>query len=1852
MKKADTKPSLAAARQNGAFFSKKERAGFFGSAGRDRFFSGNEKSGYTQTKLQVGKPNDHFEKEADHTADLVVQRMHERAVIADPVQGSKKKGPAISPIVQKKCAECEKEEQLKKKEEEEQQPEGRLQKKPIFESNARGEEEGSVQRKCSHCEEEQVVQASGVQGAPVPSASTEQSLRSSKGSGRALPSATKGALESSFGADFSGVRIHDDSAAVQMSRDLNAQAFTHGNDIFFNAGRYDTTSAAGKHLLAHELTHTVQQGASQTVSRKPDVQLNQTGGAGTPEKPKEDVVIKNGTKIEFHLKHFPLKVYNKFAAKENIDGIEAPKYKRETDQKGKWKENTGKFVEDFLNGMAKKDNLQNEKLLSFTLKRNKTTKIIGSLAEIKNEIAVPFWDLGGTPVIHQVEHGIDWQILGIKADDIDNLILLDRKSNQHLGNSVYLSIQARLNALIEYYKTEIPELNNIKPYKVKFNPDCKVIFDNFSFEKVTVSGSLIAAGNVMGRNTPYKEEFFDLSKAEIPDGHFLLKTNLDRTGYLLPITAKEVRVGGFMMTAVFDKANADILHLHLDPIIDDTKKETLTKQKDFEVDCTKENGIKGLYFSDSKKMASKLRDFIGVHKMSPVEITESGVKEGFSLYAYGKVITDIDFLKRNNIDIDFKLEGTEYEIAAELSEIISFPKPFQVNACSVRVAANSRSGLSLSGNIAFVLGKLGVGEVTASMKQDGFMLEGKFDFNNKYFKPAQINFSYKKSKWTIGGEIGIETTAVPGLKSATLKVTYGDDLFSILGKAELSVPGVKQVQLGAEFDEHGNSTFLAEATLENLPGVKSGNARVTLKLKEGEEGFKLRAEGTAIPDVPAITGLTSTLTFLYDNGEFDMRAKVGYKKGRFDGTIEVGITNKAVDEKGQPLPGQAEENAPVVVFGFGQLTVELFKGIKGTVMVRLTPEKEVMIAGEILVQNLSPFGDGYHFNKKLIDFPRITIPLFGLPGLSISAFVDGSVNFKFDWQPLILKELKVNFKETNINQLEQVQLDIHGSVGSTASAEVYMAIDAGLEARVLVATLSGSLGGEAGLGISAEAGGAIDAGWDMNKGLQLKEIRAFLDVTPKALFRLKGKISVDLDLWITTVNLYYKEWVLAEKQLDMGGLTLKVDFPIKFDEEGNMIPPDPEKMNLQKPDFSGDQGKNILDDAINGDAKKELEAKKQQIKTKISNDLRNSGNKQDFSLSKYTADMKAKYKNTPELQDFVVQTIEDESRAIEYEQFEKQKQQLRSANIPLEAKYNLLNFFSMWHQFITGPDLQAFRFELKKIEEDRITAQSLLTPPATPAVTTPAPAPQPAPVQRMVTDAQQAKKEMPPVIQRSSQQPVIQLTPGDKHDLTSDALAGNVKLEACFDNELIIGKQNNSKGDHVTRLQNALISLGIPLPLFGADGSYGNETAGAVKTFQLQAGMSVKEQDGIVGRKTIGLMDRSLRNGKIDKDTDVPEDDFIVKNEKTKQEDKECEGKPGNEPCPDPHTALVENAGKAVAIIDKVLTTQLPPKNDGKTDYPDLFRRIFMFNFPGTIDKKAAEVRVNYELTKAFILQMVADRSFVKCGTKCDPICRKDAFGYHRRDRNTGRSFITFCPSFGTKPTRDVAGVIHESHHAGVPNSRDHAYEFTRLFELLDHSKALLNASSYHVYAMWVDKPGSEKVGPDKKDRNFIKDLKQKANINQALAFMHQWFELIPFDVSRAMTGAEEANKKGKYKDERAAEIIEDSISPWFNITRPPLAPSKKDIKKLQAIEERLDTMDTAFGKRFNIFESADESLWSRGPGSIILANQNLLSMDMQRMVIALLQELVHATPDISADIESLYVGTINNLRNDRSMDP
>ena len=86
--------------------------------------------------------------------------------------------------------------------------------------------------------------------------------------GEPLPEAVRQDMESRFGADFSAVRIHRDSRAAEASGALNAAAFTVGNQIHFGAGQFNPASGEGRELLAHELTHTIQQGAAAQTQRE------------------------------------------------------------------------------------------------------------------------------------------------------------------------------------------------------------------------------------------------------------------------------------------------------------------------------------------------------------------------------------------------------------------------------------------------------------------------------------------------------------------------------------------------------------------------------------------------------------------------------------------------------------------------------------------------------------------------------------------------------------------------------------------------------------------------------------------------------------------------------------------------------------------------------------------------------------------------------------------------------------------------------------------------------------------------------------------------------------------------------------------------------------------------------------------------------------------------------------------------------------------------------------------------------------------------------------------------------------------------------------------------------------------------------------------------------------------------------------------------------------------------------------------------------------------------------------------------------------------------------------------------
>ena len=184
-----------------------------------------------QAKLTVSQPDDAYEREADRVADEVM-RMPEPAGHQAALGAS-----GAPPRIQRLCAECEEE----------------------------------MHRKTAVEDEEPLVQAKR-EGAELEDGAARIApyVNSLSGRGEPLAPSTRAFMEPRFGVDFGAVRIHTDPEAHRSARAVDALAFTVGRDIIFGAGHYAPDTARGQRLIAHELTHVVQQSgtADATIQRQ------------------------------------------------------------------------------------------------------------------------------------------------------------------------------------------------------------------------------------------------------------------------------------------------------------------------------------------------------------------------------------------------------------------------------------------------------------------------------------------------------------------------------------------------------------------------------------------------------------------------------------------------------------------------------------------------------------------------------------------------------------------------------------------------------------------------------------------------------------------------------------------------------------------------------------------------------------------------------------------------------------------------------------------------------------------------------------------------------------------------------------------------------------------------------------------------------------------------------------------------------------------------------------------------------------------------------------------------------------------------------------------------------------------------------------------------------------------------------------------------------------------------------------------------------------------------------------------------------------------------------------------------
>ena len=193
-----------------------------------------------QPKLTIGAPDDKYEQEADRVAAQVVQQIQ---------------APAPSQTVNDQAVQRV----------DDLNDDNDLQRSSVTETIQRV---GDLDDDDDDLQMKPTVQRATADGAMAAPAELETAIQRSRGSGQPLAESIREPMEQAFSADFSGVKVHTDAQSDHLNRSIQAKAFTTGQDVFFRQGAYQPRNRGGQELIAHELTHVVQQsGVPSTLQR-------------------------------------------------------------------------------------------------------------------------------------------------------------------------------------------------------------------------------------------------------------------------------------------------------------------------------------------------------------------------------------------------------------------------------------------------------------------------------------------------------------------------------------------------------------------------------------------------------------------------------------------------------------------------------------------------------------------------------------------------------------------------------------------------------------------------------------------------------------------------------------------------------------------------------------------------------------------------------------------------------------------------------------------------------------------------------------------------------------------------------------------------------------------------------------------------------------------------------------------------------------------------------------------------------------------------------------------------------------------------------------------------------------------------------------------------------------------------------------------------------------------------------------------------------------------------------------------------------------------------------------------------
>ncbi len=1062
-----------------------------------------------QTKLSVSTPGDSHEQEADRVADEVVSRS---------AAASTKEENKLSPGNTKPENNASNPQSLQTKISRMTEPAPATTEAPQTETEISTPTETAT-------DNEQGV-----------SAEVEQQIAGLRGQGAQLSEQVRTELESQFNHDFSSVSIHTDGTADALCKQLSARAFTVGSDIFFASGEYAPDSQEGKRLLAHELTHVVQQGSGVTRKIMRDAATDVPTSAGDIS---GGLVDRTNHTITYNSVNIPaFKADSHRGVKYGLwklnSGLrrhhEYSGESRVNDQISVWE--TGIEKEGIVNALRAKTSPSFLPINGQYAFQNGSRReyYVGTLEQIAASICRPQWNKRGNPERMQVDHIVELQLTGTPngstGNIIENMELLKGAVNASSGSTIGMRIASLVNSTYRNSVTK-PLLDaeftgaGLTSYSdsqwlaraIQIQRRFDIIFNDFAgsggpsvtdndywseaeieagdhVDPLREAGleNLAGTGQVMVFKSPTGGEG-DLFSW---DGSTTAPANSRERNWLYPWRIEEKH---------FSTQPDDVSNGNLGRFVLALPANSATSSMRATLDVNRfqnQRNVGGIDLSSSA--ARQLGRELRANHFSPIELDLIEPRaEG--LFAEGRVIPDIPFLRDCNLDL--LIDDGEIKISKTFSSgNINVPSPFSLDNCSLAVFLSSRRGLGIEGRVDFGIERVGSGYIGAAASvNEGFALQGQFNFDDRIFGEgtnAQVRMGYANDQWSMGGTITIPEGKVPGISTATIDVDYSEASgFSARGNATLNVPGVESGTIEITHNEEEGFVIGGSFNLSQGRGIRGGQISARVQERPDGTGYAVTAHGEAQPDIP---GINSNLIVDYNDGAFTAEVSADYSRGMLSGRVNAGVTNRTVNDDGS-LSETAAEGNPLVIYGGGQLTLQIAPWLQGTAGVQFAPNGEVTVTGEIGLPSQLEIFARREINKSIFSI-AVQAPIF--PG--IVAEVGGGLSATAGIGPGVIDQLRLGITYNPAHE-EETRITGDAHLNIPANAGLRLSVRAGIGLGITGASATGGLdiGGTLGIEGAAEAGVHVE--WTPATGLDIQTELA-VHAQPSFTFDIGGYVSV------------------------------------------------------------------------------------------------------------------------------------------------------------------------------------------------------------------------------------------------------------------------------------------------------------------------------------------------------------------------------------------------------------------------------------------------------------------------------------------------------------------------------------------------------------------------------------------------------------------------------------------------------------------------------------------------------------------------------------------------------------------------